>query len=209
MQDAATLAVSPRDQSRARLPYRPYLDGLRAVAVYLVVAFHAGLARVSGGFIGVDVFFVLSGYLVTRILLGDLATRGRVRARQFYARRARRVLPAALVTLLITAIVYARVATPVERLDALGGFRASFAYVANWYFVHQSTDYFAPNVATSPVLHFWSLAVEEQFYLLWPLVLGGLWFATKWAGHRQMWVLRSLVALGAVASAAAALHLGA
>jgi peptidoglycan/LPS O-acetylase OafA/YrhL len=127
--------------------------------------------------------------------------------RQFYARRARRVLPAALVTLVITAIVYARIATPVEQVQALGGFRAAFAYVANWYFVHQSTDYFAPDVATSPVLHFWSLAVEEQFYLLWPLALGGLWLATKRAGERQLAVLRALIAVAAVASAATALHL--
>jgi peptidoglycan/LPS O-acetylase OafA/YrhL len=127
--------------------------------------------------------------------------------RQFYARRARRVLPAALVTLVLTAIVYARIATPADQLQALGGFRAAFAYVANWYFVHRSTDYFAPNIATSPVLHFWSLAVEEQFYLLWPLAFGGLWFATRRAAARQFAVLRGAVAAAAVLSAALALHL--
>jgi peptidoglycan/LPS O-acetylase OafA/YrhL len=127
--------------------------------------------------------------------------------RQFYARRARRVLPAALLTLVVTAIVYARIATPADQLQALGGFRAAFAYVANWYFVHQSTDYFAPDVATSPVLHFWSLAVEEQFYLLWPLAFGGLWYATKRAAARQLAVLRLAVGGAAVLSAAAALYL--
>ena len=91
--------------------YRPHLDGLRAVAVYLVVAFHAGLSGWSGGFIGVDVFFVLSGYLVTQLLLRDLAGNGRIRFGRFYARRYRRLLPAAFVTLVVTAVVFALVAT--------------------------------------------------------------------------------------------------
>jgi peptidoglycan/LPS O-acetylase OafA/YrhL len=182
---------------------------LRAVAVYLVVAFHAGLARARGGFIGVDVFFVLSGYLVTRILLDDLTSEGRIGAKRFYARRARRVLPAALVTLVVTAVAYALVATPAERFQIVDGVRAAFVYLANWLFVHQSTDYFAPSVTSSPVLHFWSLAVEEQFYLLWPLLLGGLWVATRRAGTRQIVALRSVVVVAAVASAGAALTIGA
>src|SRR3954470_11640236 len=154
MQDAATLAVSPRDQSRARLPYRPYLDGLRAVAVYLVVAFHAGLHNFSGGFIGVDVFFVLSGYLMTRILVRELVRRNRIGYRHFYARRFRRILPAAAATLLISAFVYAIVATPFEGVRAGGDYRSAFLYYANWHFLAQSTDYFAPSVNASPVLHF-------------------------------------------------------
>ncbi|HEY5173338.1 MAG TPA: acyltransferase, partial [Acidimicrobiia bacterium] len=190
------------------LPYRPYLDGLRAVAVYLVVAFHAGLGLFSGGFIGVDIFFVLSGFLVTRILMRDLASLGRIRWRQFYSRRVRRILPAALVALVVTALVYSIVATPAELLDALGGFRAAFFYVANWFFIRQSTNYFAANVNSSPVLHFWSLAIEEQFYLVWPLLLGGLYVATRRAGRRRWWVVRAVVVVAAAASASAALHLG-
>ena len=190
------------------LRYRPYLDGLRTVAVYLVVAFHAGLGLFSGGFIGVDIFFVLSGFLVTRILMRDLASLGRIRWRQFYSRRVRRILPAALVALVVTALVYSIVASPAEMLDALGGFRAAFFYVANWFFIHQSTDYFAANVNSNPVLHFWSLAVEEQFYLVWPLLLGGLYVATRRAGRRRWWVVRAVVVVAAAASASAALHLG-
>ncbi|MDQ1534747.1 MAG: hypothetical protein QOF28_2508 [Actinomycetota bacterium] len=189
--------------------YRPYLDGLRTVAVYFVVAFHSDLPGFRGGFVGVDTFFVLSGYLVTQILARDLAGRGRVDWRRFYSRRVRRILPAALVVLLVTAFVYAAVATPLEVLDAVGGFRASFFYVANWYFFHQSTDYFAANVNSNPVLHFWSLAVEEQFYLLWPLLLGGLYVVSGRAGARRWTVMRVSVVAAAVASAIEALHLGA
>jgi peptidoglycan/LPS O-acetylase OafA/YrhL len=191
------------------LRYRPHFDGLRAVAVYLVVAFHAGLGLLSGGFIGVDVFFVLSGFLVTQILMRDLASMGTVRWRSFYARRVRRILPAALVTLLVTAFAYAIIASPVEMFDALGGFRAAFFYVANWYFVHQSTNYFAAPVNSSPVLQFWSLAVEEQFYLLWPLLLGGLFVLTSAARGGRWWIMRGAVVAAGVASALAALHIGA
>src|SRR4029077_3403282 len=130
-----------------------------------VVAFHSGLSAFDGGFVGVDVFFVLSGYLVTQLLLRDMSTTGRVRFPRFYARRFRRILPAAAVTLIVTAAVYRIVATSLQAQDALGVFRASFLYVANWHFTRQSSDYFAPPIGASPVLHFWSLAVEEQFYL--------------------------------------------
>ncbi len=202
------IAGGERAERSSQLRYRPHLDGLRAVAVFLVVAFHADLGRASGGFIGVDIFFVLSGFLVTRILVRDLASGGRIRWRQFYARRVRRILPAAVATLVVTAVVFAVVATPAEMFDALGGFRAAFFYVANWHFIHQSTDYFAPNVNTNPVLHFWSLAVEEQFYLLWPLCLGVLYVVTGYVGRRRWWALRGIVFAAAIASAVQALHVG-
>ena len=94
--------------------YRPYLDGLRAVAVYMVVAFHARLARFSGGFVGVDVFFVLSGFLVTQILMRDLAAGARIDWRRFYTRRVRRILPPAIIVLIVTGVVYAAVVSPSE-----------------------------------------------------------------------------------------------
>jgi peptidoglycan/LPS O-acetylase OafA/YrhL len=173
-----------------------------------VVAFHAGLGLLSGGFIGVDIFFVLSGFLVTRILMRDLATGGRIRWRNFYSRRVRRILPAALVVLLVTAFAYAIVASPSEMLDALGGFRAAFFYVANWFFIRQATDYFAANVNTNPVLHFWSLAIEEQFYLAWPLLLGALFLVTGRFGRRRWWLLRASVLAAALTSLVLALHIG-
>jgi peptidoglycan/LPS O-acetylase OafA/YrhL len=189
--------------------YRAHLDGLRAVAVYLVVAFHAGLGAFTGGFIGVDVFFVLSGYLVTGILLRHLVGSGRVNFREFYSRRFRRILPAACAALVATALVYAIVATPVETRDVLGGFKAAFLYVANWYFIRQSVNYFAADINQSPVLHFWSLAVEEQFYLVWPLLFGAIFLATRRMGRFSWWALRGIVAAMALASAIAAWHIAA
>ena len=190
-----------------RAHYRPQLDGLRAVAVYLVVAFHAGIAAFSGGFIGVDVFFVLSGYLVTKLLLRDFAAAGRINLRRFYARRFRRLLPASFVTLIITAIVFTAIASPSDAASALGGFRSAFLYVANWHFIGQSNDYFAANVNTNPVVHFWSLAVEEQFYVLWPLLLAFAYGMTRRAGDRQFAVLRAVVAVAFVISMVGALHI--
>jgi peptidoglycan/LPS O-acetylase OafA/YrhL len=185
--------------------YRPHLDGLRAVAVYLVVLFHAGLSSFAGGYVGVDVFFVLSGYLVTTLLLRDLAG-GSVRFGRFYSRRFRRLLPASFVCLMVTALVFTAV-TPSGAEAAYGAFRAAFLYVANWYFIKQSTDYFAGTVATNPVLQFWSLAVEEQFYLLWPLILSGLILVARRVPARATTIVRAAVAVGGLASLAWALHL--
>jgi peptidoglycan/LPS O-acetylase OafA/YrhL len=180
--------------------YRAFLDGLRVVAVYLVVVFHSGSDRFVGGFVGVDVFFVLSGFLVTQLLLRDVVGSGGVGFGRFYARRFRRLLPAAFVVLVVTALVVSALASPVEVADAEGAFRAAFLYVTNWYFIGEATDYFGGDLATNPVLHFWSLAVEEQFYLLWPLLLGGLFAVGGRFGDRQVVVVRAVVAVGAVVS---------
>jgi peptidoglycan/LPS O-acetylase OafA/YrhL len=186
--------------------YRPHLDGLRAVAVYLVVLFHAGIQRVAGGFIGVDVDFVLSGFPVTRLLVRDVASRGSIGFGRFYARRFRRLLPAAFVALIGTALLVTAI-VPAEALASIGAFKAAFLYSANWYFIGESTAYFGSEVATNPVLPFWSLAVEEQFYLVWPLLLGGLfWLAARVRRH-QLLVVRLAVASAAIASLAWALHL--
>jgi peptidoglycan/LPS O-acetylase OafA/YrhL len=165
---------------------------------------------VGGGFIGVDVFFVLSGYLVTQVLMRDLdGPGGRVGFGRFYARRVRRLLPAAVVAIVVTAAAYGAVAS-LESLDAAAdSFKAALLYVANWYFIAESADYFAPQ-DPSPVLHFWSLAVEEQFYVVWPLLLTGLWALAGRRGRTgtsRRAATASLVGLVAVASFALAMVL--
>jgi len=151
--------------------YHPALDGLRALAVYLVLAFHAGLAAVGGGFIGVDLFFVLSGFVVANVLLAELDETGSVRLGRFYARRVRRLLPAALVVVVATSAVFVLVAPAVRRAPLVADAQSALLYVANWRFLSQADDYFAEDTEQSPFLHFWSLAIEEQFYLVFPVLL--------------------------------------
>jgi peptidoglycan/LPS O-acetylase OafA/YrhL len=150
--------------------YRPELDGLRAVAALLVIAFHAGMASAVGGYIGVDIFFVLSGFLITGLLVNSAASGPRALV-TFYARRMRRLLPAALVVLLATSLAWNAVATSVERESIIGDVRSAALYFSNWHFAAQATDYFASADAPSPFVHYWSLSAEEQFYLLWPALV--------------------------------------
>jgi peptidoglycan/LPS O-acetylase OafA/YrhL len=200
--------VNQPDTGETAAEYRPHLDGLRAVAVYLVVLFHAGSDRFPGGYIGVDVFFVLSGFLVTRLLLRDIARLGSIRFGRFYSRRFRRLLPAAFVVLIVTAVVYTAIASPVAVAGARSSFKAAFLYSTNWYFIHQATGYFGAVITASPVLHFWSLAVEEQFYLVWPLALGAAFALTRrLESTRQVRVIRITVAVCALASVVWALSL--
>ncbi len=154
-----------------RLGYVPGLDGVRAIAVIAVMAFHGGISRASGGFLGVDVFFVLSGFLITSLLLGEARHAGTIRLGSFWARRARRLLPALLLVLCFVGL-YAWLAVPQGtypglRLDSL----ATLFYVANWHFILEGQSYFTAALAPSPLTHTWSLAIEEQFYLVWPLVV--------------------------------------
>ncbi|BCJ42475.1 acyltransferase [Actinoplanes ianthinogenes] len=151
--------------------FRPDLEGLRAVAVLLVVLGHAGVPFAAGGYVGVDVFFVISGFLITSLLSREAAESGRVSIRRFYARRALRLLPAAALVL-VTTLLAARLWLPAIRLGELAKDALSAAgYVANLRFAVTGTDYLNADAPPSPFQHFWSLAVEEQFYLFWPLLL--------------------------------------
>jgi peptidoglycan/LPS O-acetylase OafA/YrhL/lysophospholipase L1-like esterase len=159
---------------RAGQRYMPGLDGLRAIAVLAVIAFHEQLGWAPGGLLGVGVFFTLSGYLITDLLLGQWVTRGRLALADFWGRRARRLLPALFVML---AVVTAWVTVADRaRLGALRGADAAAAtYSSNWYLIIQGQSYFARFAPPQPLDHLWSLAVEEQFYLAWPwLLLAGL-----------------------------------
>jgi len=151
--------------------FRPDIEGLRGIAVLIVVLFHAGLAGVVGGFIGVDVFFVISGFLITGLLLREHERTGRIAFLPFYARRARRLLPAAIVVLLATLIAALNLVAPLDRPSVgLDGAAAALS-IGNIRFAMASGDYFASVSSPSPFLHFWSLAVEEQFYLVWPALI--------------------------------------
>ena len=179
------------------------MDGIRAVAVGLVLAEHGGIPGVSGGFLGVDVFFVLSGFLITSLLLDEHRNRGRIALAGFWIRRARRLLPALIV--MVLAVVAARTLFPPEataslRDDAV----AAFFWVANWAFVAQRTDYFSQGTPPSPLQHTWSLGVEEQYYLFWPLLVIAV---VAVIGARARWAVFALATAGGVGSAAAAIVL--
>ncbi|HEY0874437.1 MAG TPA: acyltransferase family protein [Vicinamibacterales bacterium] len=151
--------------------FRTDIEGLRGIAVLAVVAFHCGLPGAAAGFIGVDVFFVLSGYLITGLLVREVEGTGRLDLRQFYARRMRRLLPAAALVVLFTLAVTALILAPQEITRAGRAARASSIYLTNVFFAVNAADYFSAKVHDNPILHMWSLAVEEQFYLFWPLLI--------------------------------------
>lgn len=178
------------------------LDGLRLFAVAAVMAFHFGVPHAAAGFLGVDVFFVLSGYLITSLLLTQLE-RGHIRVFDFWTRRMRRLIPALLVVIGVVVAWGAVVAPSVSRDGLRSDVTATLFYVANWHFISTST-YFANDGAASPLQHMWSLAIEEQFYLVWPLLL----LATGLIVRQPR---RRVIAIGAIAGAgiaASAIRLG-
>ncbi len=152
----------------SRLPYLPGIDAMRAIAVLAVFLYHAGVGWMPGGFLGVDVFFTISGYLITSLLLSEYRRGGHIRLGQFWLRRARRLLPAVGVMIAVTMVV-AAIVEP-ERMTALRGDAiSSLTYIANWHFALGHQSYFDQFQRPSLFRHLWSLSVEEQFYLFWPL----------------------------------------
>ena len=164
--------------------YRPDIDGLRAVSILLVVGYHAQL--VPGGFIGVDVFFVISGFLISRIILTELKA-GTFSPMQFYARRIRRIFPALIIVLAVTYLIGWFVLLP-DGFSLLGkSIAAGVGFVSNLFQLSQA-GYFAPDAAENPLLHLWSLGIEEQFYIFWPPVL---WLLS---GSRRRWIWIAAIA---------------
>jgi peptidoglycan/LPS O-acetylase OafA/YrhL len=150
------------------------------VAIVTVVLFHAGVPGLGGGFIGVDIFFVISGFLITRMLWAEISTTGTVRLGRFYAARARRLLPAGCLISIATTIASALLLTPLDTRAAMKDGIASALYVGNYRFAMAGTDYLAASAAPSPFQHYWSLGVEEQFYLVWPaLLIGCAWLIDR------------------------------
>jgi peptidoglycan/LPS O-acetylase OafA/YrhL len=151
--------------------FRPDVEGLRGVAVLIVVGCHCGISWCAGGFVGVDVFFALSGYLITGLLATEYRATSRIVFRNFYARRARRLLPACVLVLAVTGFFAVAFLTPQEMIFAGRAARWAGLYVSNVFFDGSASDYFAPDVEGNPLLHTWSLGLEEQFYLAWPLLI--------------------------------------
>ncbi len=147
------------------------LDGIRALSVLSIIAFHTGLNSVPGGFYGVDSFFVLSGFLITSLLVGEWGGTGTIKLRRFWAARARRLLPALFLLVAVIGVALAVVPTVLTTPHVLGDALSTIFYVSNWYSIHGGVTYFALSTQPSPLLHTWSLAIEEQFYLVWPLLV--------------------------------------
>ena len=198
----------------SKTQFRPDIEGLRGVAILFVLLFHAKIPGFTSGFFGVDIFYVISGYLITGLLIRERETTGRISLKTFYARRARRLLPAATVVLVTTLIASYFLAPRLLMSSISFDIAAAALFLSNMNFAHHATDYFA-NSMPSPVLHFWSLSVEEQYYMIWPalalfftrktksvsikiffilLTLGSLsfWFATWLLTKNQSWAFYSL-----------------
>jgi len=181
-----------------RPAFRPDIEGLRGIAILLVVAFHAGVPMVRGGFVGVDVFFVLSGFFITAMLARELSETGDVDINAFYTRRALRLLPALLITLVVTLGVVFWLYAPIDRAAIASDARAVALHAGNVAFASGSVDYFS--TGDNPLLHTWSLAVEEQFYLIWPLLflsIGFLGVADQGARARNR-LFVAIVVVGAL-----------
>jgi peptidoglycan/LPS O-acetylase OafA/YrhL len=163
--------------------FRPDVEGLRAIAIVLVVLYHVHAGLAPGGYVGVDVFFVISGFLITGQLVRELRTAGRISFLAFYARRARRILPAALLTVSVTAVASALLLNPLAATRARHDSLSAVYFGANVHFAARGADYFNAGLSPSPIQHFWSLAVEEQFYIVWPLLLVASSLA--WLGVRR------------------------
>ncbi len=175
--------------------YMAGLDGLRAIAVSAVILYHLNLGWAQGGLLGVGVFFVLSGYLITDILVSQWDRLGRIKFKEFWSRRARRLLPALLV-MIVLVVGWVTLYDPSQLSALRSDVLAALFYVSNWWYIFHHVPYFARYGQPSPLTHLWSLAVEEQFYLIWPLIL---WLGLRFLPKR--WILLSVTLLLTLGSA--------
>ncbi len=194
----AVLNASGNQPDEVTTTYRPDIDGLRAIAITAVVAYHVGFPLVTGGFVGVDIFFVLSGFLITTMLFKEAAQTGRISLQAFYARRVRRLLPASSFVLIVSIFLAYFFLIPIgdEQLKFARSAAAAALFASNIYFWKSSGSYFDGPSDQIPLLHTWSLSVEEQFYLFWPLMLIGVVRFANWRRIKlQTIVLLTLTAM--------------
>ena len=188
-------AIEP-ERDGPRLPHVEALDGLRGAAIGAVLLHHAG--HLEGGWLGVDLFFVLSGYLITALLLAGWRRDGRVELRGFWARRVRRLGPALVLTLVGVGIYAATVALPAEQRSIRGDGIATLLEVANWRTILTGGDYWAAQLRPSPLRHTWSLSIEEQLYLIWPLIVA--FVAARWRQARAVLLVAAALAAASMAA---------
>jgi peptidoglycan/LPS O-acetylase OafA/YrhL len=192
-----TTTTSTGERTSTPRAFRPDIQGLRAIAVLMVLVYHAGVVFVPGGYIGVDVFFVVSGFLITGHLLGQLERKSRIDFADFYARRVRRILPASMVVLAVTVVAALLWVAPLQRETVLQDALATALYVPNYWFAVEGTNYLA---TTTPSMfqHYWSLGIEEQFYLFWPAILA-VGFLLVRRSRRGLFVLMILLVVASFA----------
>ncbi len=183
------------------MQHRKDIEGLRAIAIVAVLLFHFGVPGFDGGFVGVDIFFVISGYLITSLLIHERITTGRVSIRDFYARRARRLLPISATVLAVTAFTAAIWLEPTRLSSLANDILAAAAFSVNFVFAHRGTDYLQAAMQPSALQHYWSLAVEEQFYMVWPALIALVTFGGKRVRHKVAIAMGAIVVLSFLASA--------
>jgi len=172
-----------------KLEHRKDIEGLRAIAILLVIAAHAKIPWLQGGFIGVDIFFVISGFLITRILANEISNTGYINFLDFYARRLKRLLPTLILVIAITALTLYFLLQPIDQLTQAKAGAAASLWLSNIYFSYTTFDYFGVQAESNAFLHTWSLGVEEQFYLIWPALIIAIWAIHKSINYFKVYLI--------------------